>query len=61
MQDTPDTLIDHYAGAKAVVWEPNTHVGGIRQTGTAGVQIKIGQLTRRRHPGEMVSVGVGHY
>jgi erythromycin esterase-like protein len=53
--------LDHFEGAKAVVWEHNTHVGDFRQTGNAGGQINIGQLTRQRHPGEMVSVGFGHY
>jgi erythromycin esterase-like protein len=44
-----------------VVWEHNTHVGDFRATGNAGSQINIGQLTRQRHPGEMVSVGFGHF
>ena len=61
MQDMLDALLDHYGGSKAVVWEHNTHVGDFRQTGNAGGQINIGQLTRQRHPGEMVSVGFGHY
>ncbi len=61
MQDMLDALLDHAAGSKAVVWEHNTHVGDFRQTGNAGGQINIGQLTRQRHPGEMVSVGFGHY
>jgi len=61
MQDILDSLLDHYAGSKATVWEHNTHVGDFRQTGTASGQINIGQLTRQRHPGEMVSIGFGHY
>jgi erythromycin esterase-like protein len=61
MQDMLDALLDHYVGSKAVVWEHNTHVGDFRQTGNAGGQINIGQLTRQRHPGDMVSVGFGHY
>jgi erythromycin esterase-like protein len=61
MQDMLDALLDHLEGARAVVWEHNTHVGDFRQTGNAGGQINIGQLTRQRHPGEMVSVGFGHY
>ena len=61
MQDMLDTLLDHFEGSRAVVWEHNTHVGDFRQTGNAGGQINIGQLTRQRHPGEMVSVGFGHY
>ncbi len=61
MQDLLDALLDHFEGSKAVIWEHNTHVGDFRQTGNAGGQINIGQLTRQRHPGEMVSVGFGHY
>ena len=61
MQDLLDALLDHNEGSRAVVWEHNTHVGDFRQTGNAGGQINIGQLTRQRHPGEMVSVGFGHY
>ncbi len=61
MQDMLDALLDHFEGSKAVVWEHNTHVGDFRQTGNAGGQINIGQLTRQRHPGEMVSVGFGQY
>lgn len=61
MQEMLDALLDHFEGSKAVVWEHNTHVGDFRQTGNAGGQINIGQLTRQRHPGEMVAVGFGHY
>jgi erythromycin esterase-like protein len=61
MQDLLDALLDHLEGSRAVVWEHNTHVGDFRQTGNAGGQINIGQLTRQRHPGEMVAVGFGHY
>jgi erythromycin esterase-like protein len=61
MQDLLDSLLDHFEGAKAVVWEHNTHVGDFRATGNAGGQINIGQLTRQRHPGEMVSIGFGQY
>lgn len=61
MQELLDALLDHFEGSRAVVWEHNTHVGDFRQTGNAGGQINIGQLTRQRHPGEMVAVGFGHY
>lgn len=61
MQDTLDALLDHIPGAKAVIWEHNTHVGDFRETGNAGGQVNIGQLTRQRHPGEMVAIGFGQY
>lgn len=61
MQDTLDALLEHDKGAKAVIWEHNTHVGDFRATGNAGGQINIGQLTRQRRPGEMVSIGFGQY
>lgn len=60
MQDTIDAVLDHGEGAKTVVWAHTGHVGDARYTENAG-QVNIGQLTRQRHPGEMVSVGFGQY
>ena len=51
MTDTLDRLIDyHGAGAKAVVWEHNTHIGDARATDMAAHgMVNVGQLVRERH------------
>lgn len=61
MQDTLDALLQHDPTGKVVVWEHNTHVGDFRFTADADGMVNVGQLTRQRHPGESVSVGLGTY
>ncbi len=64
MADTLDRLMEHYGpGAKAVVWEHNTHVGDARATDMADIgEINVGQLVRERHMGAGVAlVGFGSY
>lgn len=56
MADTLDRLTTyHGSGAKAVVWEHNTHVGDARATPMAGAgMVNVGQLVRERHQGDGV-------
>ncbi|MCV2457781.1 erythromycin esterase family protein [Streptomyces sp. ICN988] len=64
MADTLDRLMDHHGpGAKAVVWEHNTHVGDARATDMADAgMVNVGQLVRERHAAEgVVLVGFGSY
>lgn len=64
MTDTLERLMDfHGKGAKAVVWEHNTHIGDARATDMAGEQlVNIGQLLREHHgASEVVCVGFGSY
>jgi erythromycin esterase-like protein len=51
MADTLDRLLGRYgSGAKAVVWEHNTHVGDARATDMARAgMVNVGQLVRERH------------
>ncbi|MGY1609743.1 MULTISPECIES: erythromycin esterase family protein [unclassified Geodermatophilus] len=60
MADTLDRLLAH-TGAKAVVWEHNTHVGDARATDMADAGMtNLGQLLRERHgAGDVVLVGFG--
>jgi erythromycin esterase len=64
MVDTLDHLLDHHGnGAKAVVWEHNTHVGDARYTdmGDAGM-VNVGQLVRERYgEDDVVIVGFGSH
>jgi erythromycin esterase len=69
MADTVDGLLRHYAdvrddeGAKAVVWEHNTHVGDARFTDMrdAGM-LNVGQLMRERHgESDVLLVGFGSH
>jgi len=64
MVSTLDRLMDfHGPGAKAVVWEHNTHVGDARFTDMerAGM-VNVGQLVREAHdPSEVVIVGFGSH
>jgi erythromycin esterase-like protein len=64
MADTLDRLVVHYGdGAKAVVWEHNTHVGDARATDMAdrGL-VNVGQLVRERHGDDaVVLVGSGSH
>ena len=62
MADTLDRLMDwHGRGAKAVVWEHNTHIGDARATDMAAAgMVNVGQLVRERHhPDGVVLVGFG--
>lgn len=64
MSDTLDRLMEHYGpGAKAVVWEHNTHIGDARATDMADIgEINVGQLVRERHMGKgVVLVGFGSH
>lgn len=51
MADTLDRLlVQHGPGAKAIVWEHNTHIGDARATDMAGAGMtSIGQLARERY------------
>jgi erythromycin esterase len=64
MADTLDRLLEHRGpGAKAVVWEHNTHVGDARFTDMAAAgMVNVGQLARERHgEDDVVLVGMGGY
>lgn len=64
MADTLDRLMDfHGPGAKAVVWEHNTHIGDARATDMAAAGlVNVGQLVRERHAADgVVLVGFGCY
>ena len=64
MTDTLERLmVRHGAGAKAVVWEHNTHIGDARATDMAAAgMVNVGQLVRERHAKErVVLVGFGSY
>ena len=64
MADTLDRLVAHHGpGAKAVVWEHNTHIGDGRATDMAAHgMVNVGQLARERHARDgVVLVGfAGH-
>ena len=53
----------HGAGAKALVWEHNTHIGDARATDmTAAGMVNVGQLVREQQGGDgVVLVGFGSY
>lgn len=65
MVDTLDRLMAHHAtrasGAKAIVWEHNTHVGDARFTDMARAgMVNVGQLVRQGHEADgVVIVGFG--
>jgi erythromycin esterase-like protein len=64
MTETLDRLMRHYgAGAKAIVWEHNTHIGDARYTDMADDgMVNVGQLVRERYGEEdVVLVGFGSY
>jgi erythromycin esterase-like protein len=63
MAETLDRLLAHHGpGAKAVVWEHNTHVGDARFTDMAeSGEVNIGQLARERFGDAAVLVGFGTY
>src|SRR5439155_10868847 len=51
MTETLERLMKHHgAGARAIVWEHNTHIGDARFTDMAeDGMVNIGQLVRERH------------
>jgi erythromycin esterase-like protein len=62
MVETLDRLIAHHGpGAKAIVWEHNTHVGDARFTDMARAgMVNVGQLVREAHEADgVVLVGFG--
>src|SRR5436309_1912127 len=62
MAETLMRLVSHHGpGAKAIVWEHNTHVGDARATDMmAGGMVNVGQVVRERHHAEgVVLVGFG--
>jgi erythromycin esterase len=63
MMETLNRLIKfHGAGAKAVIWEHNTHVGDARYTDMAASgTFNVGQLVREQYAGESFVVGFGSY
>ena len=63
MGETLDRLLAHHGpGAKAVVWEHNTHVGDARFTDMADDgMVNLGQLARERCGAGAVLVGFGSY
>lgn len=63
MTETLARLLEHHGdGAKAIVWEHNTHVGDARATDMqrAGM-VNVGQLARERWGGEVVIAGFSSY
>jgi erythromycin esterase len=64
MADTLDRLLAHHgAGARAIVWEHNTHIGDARATDMARAGMKnIGQIARERWTrNDVVLVGFAGY
>lgn len=63
MAETLDAILGYLgAGAKAVVWAHNSHVGDARATemGQQG-ELNIGQLTRQQRPSETILIGFSTY
>ncbi|MNO36428.1 Erythromycin esterase [compost metagenome] len=58
-----DKLMEFYGeGARAVVWEHNTHIGDARATDMAQEQmINVGQLLREKYGRSVYAVGFGTY
>ena len=58
MVDTVDRISGHLgAGAKAILWEHNTHIGDARATDMARAGlVNVGQLMRERHGHEGVAL-----
>jgi erythromycin esterase-like protein len=63
MMETLDRLMKHHGpGAKAIVWEHNTHVGDARATDMArSGMVNIGQLAREAYGGDVVIAGFSSY
>ncbi|MBO9598283.1 MAG: erythromycin esterase family protein [Cohnella sp.] len=52
----------HGEGARAVVWEHNTHIGDARATDMAqDGMVNVGQLLREKHGDDVYAVGFGTY
>ncbi|MFC5530237.1 erythromycin esterase family protein [Cohnella yongneupensis] len=52
----------HGEGARAVVWEHNTHIGDARATDMAeDGMLNVGQLLREKHGDKVYAVGFGTY
>jgi erythromycin esterase-like protein len=64
MADTLERLMKHHGpGAKAIVWEHNTHIGDARFTDMARAgMVNVGQLVRQAHQRDgVVLAGFGTY
>jgi erythromycin esterase-like protein len=64
MTETLERLMRHHGpGAKAIVWEHNTHIGDARHTDIADAgMVNVGQLVRERHHDEgVVLAGFGSH
>jgi erythromycin esterase-like protein len=63
MADTLQRILQHHgSGAKAIVWEHNTHVGDARYTDMAREGLfNLGQLVRETHEDGVVIVGFASY
>jgi erythromycin esterase-like protein len=64
MTETLDRLMRHHgAGARAILWEHNTHIGDARYTDMADDgMVNVGQVARERYGEEdVVLVGFGSY
>ena len=64
MTETLDRLTDYYSpGARAIVWEHNTHIGDARATDMAeDGMVNVGQLVREQHADDgVVLVGFGSH
>src|SRR5262249_52039436 len=62
--ETLERLMQHHGpGARAIVWEHNTHIGDARATDMAEEGMaNVGQMVRQRHDGEgVVLVGFGSH
>ncbi|HYW31634.1 MAG TPA: erythromycin esterase family protein [Gemmatimonas sp.] len=61
MTETLERLMAHHGdGAKAIVWEHNTHIGDARFTDMQGAgMVNVGQLARERWGDDAVLVGFG--
>lgn len=63
MVDAVEKLMEYHGeGARAVVWEHNTHIGDARATDMAqDGMINVGQLLREKHGDAVIAVGFGTY
>ncbi|HEX8678171.1 MAG TPA: erythromycin esterase family protein, partial [Segetibacter sp.] len=63
MQETLERLLDfHGQDSKAIVWAHNTHIGDSSATDMADDGMyNIGELSRKKFPGETFMVGFGSY
>jgi erythromycin esterase len=64
MEETLSRIMQHHgAGAKAIVWEHNTHIGDARYTNMEDKElVNVGQLVRQQYgEQQVVLVGFGSY